>query len=136
MSEKKIRKFPIGGIELPEKKSLTRNEKIIVMPDPDTVAIPLSQHIGAPAKPLVTKGDQVKKGQCIAENNEGLSARIHSSINGIVQGIVERKKPGHGKYQCIFIKKNEDGKKEINFEENKVREISSEQIRNKVKEAG
>ncbi len=136
MTSKKIRKFPIGGIELPEKKSLTRDEKIKVMPDPDTVTIPLLQHIGAPAKPIVSKGDQVEKGQCIAENNEELSARIHSSINGIVQGIVERKKPGHGKYECILIKKNENSKKEIDFEENKNEEISSELIRSKVKKAG
>ncbi|MGM0446336.1 MAG: electron transport complex subunit RsxC [Bacillota bacterium] len=136
MFGKKVKKFPIGGIELPEKKSLTRDRKIKKMPDPDTVAIPLSQHIGAPAKPLVSKGEQVIKGQCIAEFNEGLSAKVHASISGYVEGIVERKRPGHGSYECILIKKDGEVKKSERLKDNNIDDFSVEIIRNKVKEAG
>lgn len=51
------------------------------------VKILLSQHIGAPAVPLVEKGEPVKAGQCIARPAEGLSVAIHSSVDGIVQEV-------------------------------------------------
>jgi len=107
MAIKEVKKFPIGGIQLPEKKGLTSDQAIKVMPEPAEVAIPLSQHIGAPAEPIVKVGDRVKKGECIAELQGKISARIHSSISGIVEGIVERKKPGQGTYSCILIKKDD-----------------------------
>ncbi|MCR4797934.1 MAG: 4Fe-4S dicluster domain-containing protein [Lachnospiraceae bacterium] len=54
-----------------------------------TVSIPLGQHIGAPAKAVVKKGDQVKKGQQIAQAAEGLSVGIHSSIDGVILSVSE-----------------------------------------------
>ena len=53
----------------------------------DKVKILLSQHVGAPAKPIVKKGDVVKAGQLIAEANEGLSVNIHASIDGTVTKV-------------------------------------------------
>ncbi len=55
-----------------------------------TVRIPLSQHIGAPAKAVVNKGDKVSTGQMIAEPAEGLSVGIHASINGTVSDINDK----------------------------------------------
>ncbi|MGM0409410.1 MAG: electron transport complex subunit RsxC [Bacillota bacterium] len=128
-------KFPIGGIELPTKKSLTNGKKIETMTDPDTVAIPLSQHIGAPAEAIVKKGDQVKKGDCIGEYGKGLSAKIHSSINGEVKGIESRTKPGGGQYQCIVIEKNVSEEKSNSKKLDK-NNIDPETIRQRVKDAG
>ncbi|MCR5108949.1 MAG: SLBB domain-containing protein [Lachnospiraceae bacterium] len=54
------------------------------------VRIPLSQHIGAPARAVVSKGDQVKKGQLIGEPAEGLSVGIHSSIDGVVDNVYDK----------------------------------------------
>lgn len=54
------------------------------------VKIPVSQHIGAPAAPIVEKGQQVSVGQKIAEAREGLSVPIHSSIQGVVEKVTER----------------------------------------------
>lgn len=54
------------------------------------VRIPLSQHIGAPAKPVVKKGDRVKTGQLIGEPAEGLSVGIHASIDGTVSDITDK----------------------------------------------
>ncbi len=54
------------------------------------VRILLGQHIGAPAKAIVKKGDSVKTGQCIAEPGKGLSVGIHSSVDGVVQEVTDR----------------------------------------------
>ncbi len=136
MAGNKIKKFPIGGIELPEKKSLTRGKEIIVMPEPDEVAIPLSQHIGLPAEPIVKKGEKVKKGQCIADFKEGLSAKVHASISGTVKGIASRKKPAQGEYECIIIEKDNSDQKIDNLSAAVEKNFSAEFIREKVKEAG
>lgn len=58
--------------------------------EPKTVTIMLSQHIGAPAVPVVSKGDTVTEGQLIASAAEGLSVDIHSSINGKVTVINDK----------------------------------------------
>ncbi len=55
-----------------------------------SVRIPLSQHIGAPARAVVKEGDTVKKGQMIGEPAEGLSVAVHASIDGTVTGVSER----------------------------------------------
>lgn len=59
----------------------------IRMPIPSTVSIPVSMHIGAPAKPVVKPGDQVKLGQLIAEASGFVSANIHASVSGTVKMI-------------------------------------------------
>lgn len=55
-----------------------------------TVKIPMSQHIGAPAKPIVAQGDKVTAGQKIGEAAEGLSVAIHASIDGVVEKVTDR----------------------------------------------
>ncbi|MBQ9444174.1 MAG: 4Fe-4S dicluster domain-containing protein [Lachnospiraceae bacterium] len=55
-----------------------------------SVKIPLSQHIGAPARAIVKKGDTVKRGQMIGEAAEGLSVAVHASIDGTVTEISDR----------------------------------------------
>lgn len=137
MAIKDVKKFPIGGVHLPEKKELTNDQKIKIMPDPKEVAIPLSQHIGAPAEPIVKAGDKVKKGECIAKLQGKISANIHSSVNGLIKGIVDRKKPGQGSYKCILIEKDE-----LKVKESKRKQVDRsvlpdvETIREKVEAAG
>ncbi len=61
------------------------------VPEPWEVRIPLRQHIGAPARPVVRSGDRVAAGDCIAEVPEGaLGARVHASISGVVAGVDDR----------------------------------------------
>ena len=52
-----------GGIHPKDRKDLAREQAIVAFPPPATVVIPMSQHIGAPCKPLVSKGDHVDLGQ-------------------------------------------------------------------------
>lgn len=56
----------------------------------DIVHIPMSQHIGAPAKPCVKAGDRVEKDQVIGRAAEGLSVSVHASVSGVVQSVTDR----------------------------------------------
>ena len=78
-----IRTFRIGGIH-PEENKLTHEVATRVAPLPKQAIFPLSQHIGAPAKPVVQKGDQVKVGTLLAEAGGFVSAPIFSSVSGTV----------------------------------------------------
>lgn len=75
-----------GGIH-PEENKNARKNPIEIFPPPKFVYIPLSQHIGAHAIPLVKAGDIVDKGQMIANNETGLSCPVHSSVSGKVVSI-------------------------------------------------
>lgn len=77
-----------NGVHPAGAKYLTRNAEIEAGPVPEKVYIPLSQHIGAPAVPVVEAGQTVKKGQLIAKAGQGLSAPVFSSVAGTVKGIV------------------------------------------------
>ena len=79
----KSRTFRIGGVH-PEENKLTHEVMTKVAPLPKQAIFPLSQHIGAPAKPVVAKGDKVKVGTLIAEAGGFVSAPIYSSVSGTV----------------------------------------------------
>lgn len=83
------RTFSIGGVH-PNDAKISSSCAIEVLPVPPTVFISLSQHIGAPAKPIVAVGDKVKVGQPVAEPGGFVSAYIHSSVSGTVKSV----KPG------------------------------------------
>ena len=73
-----------GGVHPKENKHYAEEKSVKVFPAPDLVVIPMSQHIGAPCKPLVQKGDKVKVGQKIGEPGGFVSAAIHASVSGTV----------------------------------------------------
>lgn len=81
-----MKTFPIGGVH-PSENKLSGAKPIEVLALPDTVTVPLSQHIGAPAVAKVAKGDKVLAGQLIAEAGSFMSANIHSPISGTVTGV-------------------------------------------------
>lgn len=81
-----MKTFPKGGVHPPENK-LTAGCPTEVLPLPKSVAIPVSQHIGAPANVVVSKGDSVRTGQVIAEGKGFVSAFVHSSVSGKVSKI-------------------------------------------------
>lgn len=83
------RMFP-GGVHPHESvngKSVNGANAIVKLPAPARVIIPLSQHIGAPAKALVKKGDLVKVGQLIGEAAGYVSANVHASVSGKVWDV-------------------------------------------------
>ena len=81
-----MKTFRIGGVH-PAENKLSAGEAIRVAQLPKVAVFPMGQHIGAPAKPIVQKGDKVKVGQMIAEAGGFVSAPIYSSVSGTVQKI-------------------------------------------------
>ena len=75
-----------GGVHPKENKWYACDKETVVFPAPDTVVIPMSQHIGAPCKPLVKKGDLVTVGQKIGDN-QGLCVPVHASVSGKVKSV-------------------------------------------------
>ena len=75
-----------GGVHPNENKGYARDKETQVFPEPDVLIIPMSQHIGAPCKPLVKKGDLVTVGQKIGDN-QGLCVPVHASVSGKVKAV-------------------------------------------------
>jgi len=75
-----------GGVHPKENKWYACDKETQVFPAPDIVVIPMQQHIGAPCKPLVKKGDLVKVGQKIGDN-QGLCVPVHASVSGKVKSV-------------------------------------------------
>lgn len=82
-----MKTFKRGGIHPPEYKELAKDKAIEKLPLPDLLYIPVSQHLGAPAKLVVNVGDKVDKGQLIAEAGGYVSANIHASVSGKIKSI-------------------------------------------------
>ncbi len=81
-----------GGVHPADKKALSAGLALQKLEKPKQVIIPMSQHIGAPCKPLVSVGDVVKKGQKIGDG-EGLCVPVHASVSGKVIAIEPRRHP-------------------------------------------
>ena len=75
-----------GGVHPKENKWYACDKETVVFPEPDILVIPMSQHIGAPCKPLVKKGDLVTVGQKIGDN-QGLCVPVHASVSGKVKSV-------------------------------------------------
>jgi electron transport complex protein RnfC len=97
-----LKTFPIGGVHPPENK-LSAAIPIEYLPVPETVIIPVSQHIGSPSIPVVNKGDSVKTGQVIATGKGFVSANIHSSVSGKVNRIDLAADSTGYKQNAVFI---------------------------------
>lgn len=128
-----------GGIHPPSDwKELSRDKETVQAPLPDFAYVYMSQHIGAPAKPVVAKGDKVKKGQRVGEAQAFVSAHTHAPIAGEVVDITFRSHPVSGaRTQVVVIKR--EGEDEWADGLNKptdVQNLSPDDIRNLIKEAG
>jgi Na+-translocating ferredoxin:NAD+ oxidoreductase subunit C len=134
----KLKTFKIGGVH-PNDMKLSANVAIQLLPLPKAVTIPIIQHIGAPAKIVVQRGDNVKVGQILATQEGFVSSNIHSSVSGRV-GIVEEVMDSSGfKHTAITIKvKGDDWEDIINRTDELKEEIklSSKEIVSRIMEAG
>jgi electron transport complex protein RnfC len=83
-----LKTFKLGGVH-PAENKLSKDKNIEILAIPKIVSIPITQHLGAPAKVLVNKGDKVKAGQLIAKGEAFISANIHSSVSGKITRIDE-----------------------------------------------
>ncbi|MBS0011048.1 MAG: electron transport complex subunit RsxC [Bacteroidales bacterium] len=97
-----LKTFPKGGVHPPENK-ISAAAPVDILPVPEQVIIPISQHLGAPAKPVVEKGDTVKAGQLIASSAGFVSANIHSSVSGKVLKVDKVLDSSGYKQTCVVI---------------------------------
>ena len=79
-----------GGIHPPENKRQSLQRPLRFAGIPAQLILPLNMHLGAPAKPCVSVGEKVLKGQCIAQSNGVVSAPIHAPTSGMISAIEER----------------------------------------------
>lgn len=125
-----------GGIHPYDGKELSKDKPIKeYLPKGDCV-YPVSQHIGAPATPIVKKGDRVLVGQKIAEAGGFVSANIFSSISGTVKTIEPRLTPAGAKVNSIVVE-NDGLFESVEFKAEKpYEEMSREEVIGAIKEAG
>ena len=133
-----MRTFRIGGVH-PEENKLSAGKPIRAAELPKQAVFPLSQHIGAPAVPVVRRGDTVKVGTKIAEAGGFVSASVFSSVSGKVNKIDSVVDASGYRKPAIFIDVEGDEWEEgIDRSDTLVSEctLSPEEIIRKVKEAG
>jgi len=97
-----------GGIHPKENKFYAENAPVQVFPEPDLLVIPMSQHIGAPCKPLVKKGDLVTVGQKIGDNT-GLCVPVHASVSGKVKAVENRPHTSGTLMMSVVIENDHQG---------------------------
>lgn len=137
----KTKTFRIGGIH-PDENKLSNDAVTQPAPLPKQAVFPLSQHIGAPAKPVVKKGDKVKVGTLIAEAGGFISAPIHSSVSGTVFKVDNAINASGYLQPAIIINVEGDEWEETIDRSDKLetleehQELTPEEIVNRIKAAG
>ncbi len=125
-----------GGIHPDDGKEMAKHKSIVEVLPKETVIYPLSQHIGAPAVSIVAVGDQVLKGQKIAEANGFVSVPIHASVSGTVKAIEPHFNPTGTKVESIVVE-NDGEYKEVSYTvPNKLEELTKEEILKLIGDAG
>lgn len=124
------------GIVLAQNK-LTASRPIEKLPLPEQVTIPLSQHIGAPARATVKRGDKVLTGQKIADSDRPVSAPIHASLSGEITSISSLINPPSGATMEAIVIKSDGEDKWVELTPAKdVAALTNDDILKKVREAG
>lgn len=125
-----------GGIHPDDGKRFSKDQPIKALLPTGDLIYPLSQHIGAPAVPVVKKGDQVLKGQMIAEAGGFVSAPVYSSVSGKVKALEKHFNPTGTKVDCIVIQ-NDGEYQEAEYAPVKpLNEMTREEIISKIGDAG
>ena len=125
-----------GGIHPDDGKSLAKDKAIVEVKPKGDLVYPVSQHIGAPANPVVAVGDHVLKGQMIAEAGGFVSAPIYASVSGTVKAIAPHLNPTGGRVNSIVIE-NDGEYKEVEYPAvTPLEDMSKEDILNAIGTAG
>mgnify|MGYP003466115399 FL=1 len=133
-----LKTFHIGGVH-PNDNKITADAPIEVFPILDKVYISMAQHLGAPATPVVAKGDKVKVGDVIGEPAGFISGYVHASVSGTVTAV-EPMKDLAGKLvmHVVIAVEGDEWRPEIDRSSDIVRDIklSKEEILDKIKLSG
>ncbi len=133
-----LKTFPKGGVH-PAENKFSADRTIEVLPIPETVTIPIAQHIGAPASVIVKKNDTVKVGDVIAKTGGFVSANIHSSVSGTVKKIDNvMDSTGYKRPSVIIECEGDEWNEHIDRSPDLKKEIalSGKEIIDKINEAG
>lgn len=125
-----------GGAHPYDGKKMSRECPIEILNPGDTLVYPLSQHIGAMAKPLVKAGDRVLVGQKIAEKGGFISANIHSSVSGTVKAIEKRLVATGGMVDSIIVENDGMYEEAAPIFSGNPNELSKDEIIKIIEEAG
>lgn len=125
-----------GGIHPNDGKQLAKDKPIVSVFPKEELVYPLSQHIGAPAKPIVNVGDRVLKGQKIAEAGGFVSASIFASVSGEVKGIQKRFNPSGAKVDSIIVENDFQYEEVVYPPVKPLEEMTKEEIIDRIKETG
>ena len=125
-----------GGAHRYDGKKMSRDCPIEILNPGDTLVYPLSQHIGAMAKPLVKAGDRVLVGQKIAEKGGFISANIHSSVSGTVKAIEKRLVATGGMVDSIIVENDGMYEEAAPIFSGNPDELSKDEIIKIIEEAG
>lgn len=125
-----------GGVHPYDGKDLAKDKAVVEYKPVGELVYPLSQHIGAPASLVVKAGDQVRKGQKLAEAGGFVSAPVYSAVSGTVKKIEERFTPAGSKVNSVIVE-NDGEYTEAEFEAVKgLEELSKEEIIKLIGDAG
>ena len=127
-----------GGVHPNDNKTYARDVAVQEFPEPDVVVIPMSQHIGAPCKPLVKKNDLVKKGQKIGDN-AGLCVPVHASVSGKVKAVEAKAHSSGTTMMSVVIENDHLGTLDESIQPRTPAEVdalSPEELINIIREAG
>ena len=126
-----------GGVHPSEHKEPSEHKALVRFPEPETVIIPLSMHLGAPAAACVNVGDTVKVGQKVGEQAGFISAPVHSSVSGTVIAIADCPHATRGTCPSVVIKNDFKDTLHESVKPNKpLEELTPDEIIEIVKEAG
>ncbi len=126
-----------GGAHPPEHKNLSEHEAIVTLPPPPQVVIPLIQHLGAPAKPIVEKGQEVAIGQVLGEPGGYVSVPSHASVSGKVKSIEPMPHPFGRPIESVIIENDgEDRWLEGIGTEKPIENLTKDEILNLVRDGG
>lgn len=124
-----------GGVHPYDGKSLTKDSPAEPCLPRGEMVYPLSQHVGAPAAPVVQKGDHVKRGQKIGEAGGFVSAPVHSSVSGTVKGL-EMRLGATGTMANSIIIENDGKYEETEFVPARLEELTKEEILKRIQDGG
>ena len=126
-----------GGVHPYDGKDLAKDQAIVELKPQGLMVYPLSQHIGAPAKPVVAKGDRVLVGQKIAEAGGFISAPVICSVSGTVKSIEKKLTAGGAMVDAIVVENDQQYEAIEGFGQARdYTKLTRDEIVNIVKEAG
>lgn len=124
-----------GGIHPDDHKRISKDQPIKAVHAGEKLYYSVSQHIGAPAKIIVNKGDRVLRGQMIAEAGGFVSAPVYATVSGTVEGTVKKRMPAGNYAECIQVA-NDGQMEEVTYETAELSSLTKEEIIKRISKAG